>query len=313
NYVGVKYGGLVGNVFTTLKIAAIAALVVAGFALGGARGSIVAPFAPTGVGAGAIVGSFGLAMALALFAYDGWNQATFVASEIRDPQRTIPLAMVIAVGVVMAVYLGANAVYLYVLPIGQVAGSMALAADVARVLVGPVGASLIAAAILASTFGTVNAYILATPRVAYAMAEDGVLYRGFASLHPRFLTPDFATLLVAEFSCLLVLTGTYNDLVNIAVFGIWTSYVVTGLALFRFRRTRPDAPRPYRTTGYPVVPFLFVGAGLFVIGNELVNDTKNALLCVGLVILGGVVLLIERAVKKRTKRGGEAADIAAAR
>jgi APA family basic amino acid/polyamine antiporter len=236
------------------------------------------------------VGSFGLAMSAAFFAYDGWNQSAFVASEVKDPQRNVPRSAILGVVVVMLVYLLANAAYLYVLPFQQVVDTPTLAADVARALLGPVGATLITIAILVSTLGTTNAFILSGPRVYYAMAKDGLSYPGMASLSRRFATPDFALVIQAEWAMLLVLSGSYNDLVNFSVFAIWAFYGIAGVGLFVLRRTMPDAPRPYRTLGYPVVPALFIATSVFIVVNTLVRDTRNALFGL-LLILSGVPAL----------------------
>lgn len=310
NYVGVKYGGLVSNVFTGLKVAAIGGLVVLGFVLADASTSFSMPALPEGEPN--LVGSLGLAMAAAFFAYDGWNQSAFVASEVKDPKRNVPLSMLMGTLTVMAVYVAANAVYLWVLPFDQVVGTPTLAADVARVLLGPVGATLITLAILISVFGTVNAYVLSGPRVYYAMAKDGLFYKGFGSLSKRFATPDFATIVQAEWAMLLVLTGSFNQLVLFSVFAIWLFYGVAGVGYFVLRRRMPDAPRPYRTFGYPVVPALFIATSLFIVVNSLVSDTRNALFGLGLILTGIPVLLL---LEWRARREGPAqpAELAAER
>jgi len=284
NYVGVKYGGVVSNVFTTLKLSALLGLVLLGFALANGVGNFALPVVATGTTN--LIGAFGLAMSAAFFAYDGWNQSAAVASEIKDPQRNVPLSMLMGVLTVTAVYLLANLVYLHVLPFSQVQGTSTLASDVARVLLGPVGATIITIAILVSTFGTVNAYVLSGPRVYYALAKDGLSYPGLASVSKRFSTPDFAILLQAEWAMLLVLTGSYNSLVNFSVFAILLFYGVTAIGLFVLRRKMPDAPRPYKTILYPVVPLIFLATCVFIVVNSLVNDTQNALFGLLLILTG---------------------------
>ena len=303
NLVGVAYGSLVQNVFTALKVGAILALVALGFFLAGGSSSFSGPAIPADGGAGAgLVGAIGLAMVAAFFAYDGWNQSAFVASEVKQPQRNIPRSAILGVLVVMGVYVLANAVYLWVLPFDQVVGTPTLAADVARALFGPVGAALITAAIVVSTFGTVNAFILSGPRVYYAMAKDGLFYKGMGSVSERFRTPDFAIIMQAEWAMLLVLTGSYESLVNFAVFAIWLFYGVAGVGLFVLRRKRPDAPRPYRTTGYPVVPILFIATSAFIVVNSLVNDTYNAGMGLLLIMTGIPVLAFIEWRRRRAPR-----------
>jgi APA family basic amino acid/polyamine antiporter len=284
NYVGVKYGGLVSNVFTGLKVAALAALVLLGFALAKGAGNFSAPLVnPATVG---LVGAVGLAMTQAFFAYDGWAQSASVASEVRDPQRNVPLSMLFGTLGVMVVYVLANLVYVHVLPFSQVSATSTLAADVASVIFGPVGATLITVAILVATLGTVNAYVLSGPRVYYAMAKDGLSYPGMASLSRRFSTPDFALLIQAEWAMLLVLTGSYNQLVSFSVFAILLFYGIGTIGMMRLRRAMPDAPRPYRTILYPVLPIVFIATSLFIVVNSLVTDTRNALFGVALILSG---------------------------
>ncbi|MFA5860772.1 MAG: amino acid permease [Candidatus Thermoplasmatota archaeon] len=289
NVLGVRYGAAVSDVFTGLKLLALAALIVLGFVLARASTSFAAPVVPKSTTG--LVGAFGLAMAAAFFAYDGWNQSAFVAAEVKRPQRNVPLSMLIGVLVVMTVYVLANAVYAYVLPFDQMQATTTLAADTAEVLLGPVGATLITLAILVSVFGTVNAYVLSGPRVYYAMAKDGLSYRGMGNLSRRFATPDFALIIQAEWAMLLVLTGSYTDLVNFSVFAIWFFYGIAGVGLFVLRRKMPNAPRPYRTVLYPLVPMLFIATSVFIVTNTLVTDTRNALFGL-LLILSGVPALI---------------------
>lgn len=283
NLVGVSYGALVQNVFTALKVAAILSLVALGFVLTGAADGLSRPVLPADAAGGGLVGAIGLAMVAAFFAYDGWNQSAFVASEVKDPQRNVPRSAILGVLVVMIVYVLATAVYLWVVPFDAIvaggpdgAPTPTLAADAARILLGPVGAALITGAIVISTFGTVNAFILSGPRVYYAMAKEGLGYKGMANVNRRFRTPDFAILLQMEWAMLLVLTGSYESLVNFSVFAIWLFYGVAGIGLFVLRRRRPDAPRPYRTLGYPAVPILFIATSAFIVVNSLLNDTFNA-------------------------------------
>lgn len=305
NLVGVAYGSFVQDLFTALKVAAILALVALGFALAGGSDSFSRPVLPEGAGPG-LVGAIGLAMVAAFFAYDGWNQSAFVASEVKDPQRNVPRSAIIGVLVVMGVYVLASAAYVYILPFESIvdggpggAPTPTLAADAARALLGPVGAALITGAIIVSTFGTVNAFVLSGPRVYYAMAKDGLSYKGMASVSRRFRTPDFALILQAEWAMLLVLSGSYESLVNFSVFAIWLFYGVAGIGLFVLRRRRPDAPRPYRTVGYPVVPIVFVGTSAFIVVNSLVNDTYNAGMGLLLILTGVPALFLLEWWKRR--------------
>lgn len=310
NYVGVKYGGAVSNLFTILKVAAILALVVAGFTLAENPSN---PFATEGFApAAGLAGGFGLAMLAAFFAYDGWVQATFVASEVKNPQKTVPRAMLIGTLIVMGVYVAATAVYLYVLPFGHVASTSTLAADVARAVLGENGVRFITIAIIVSTFGTVNAFVLSGPRVTFALARDNLFYKGMGSLSSRFATPDFALLVQAELACLLVLSGTYNQLVNYATFGIWAFYGLAGVGFFVLRRKAAHVHRPYKAWGYPVIPALFVLAAAYIVVNTLLNDTRNALTGVGLIALGVPFYLIARRTRGWRRVGVDGAARTAA-
>ncbi len=298
NYVGVKYGGLVQNVFTVLKVGAIAALVAAGF-LFASEPQPLFDFAETGGAAAA--GGFGTALLLAFFAYDGWSQSAVVASEVRNPQRTVPKAMLIGTLVVMAVYVAATAAYVHVLPFARVRTTSTLAADVMDAVAGPTGVLFITIAIVVSTFGTVNAFVLSCPRVVWAMAKDGLFYRGMGSLHRRFGTPDFALLIQAEWACLLVLTGTYERLVTYATLAIWGFYGIAGVGFFRLRRKAAHLERPYRVFGYPLVPALFVATSAFVVANTLYFDRDNALWSVGLVATGIPALFLLNRRRRATE------------
>jgi len=275
NYLGVKYGGVVQNVFTFAKVAAIFALVVVVFTLADGTGQIVTPLLPSGMEATALAGGIAAAMVGALFAYDGWASSAAIASEVRNPQRTVPLSMFLGVVIVMAVYLSAVAAYLHAFTIGEVAATSTLASDIMFGFYGTTGAILIAAAIVVSTFGTVNAFVLAGPRTYYAQAKEGLSYPGFASLSERFGTPDFGLLIQAEWACLLVLTGGYASLVNYATLGIILFYAIGAVGFFRLRRTRPDLPRPYKAFGYPVVPALFILGAIFIIATVVVTDQAS--------------------------------------
>ncbi|MBI4392275.1 MAG: amino acid permease [Euryarchaeota archaeon] len=271
NYLGVKYGGIVQNVFTVIKTGAIVALVVGGLLLGRASPDAYNTFLPASLGGIDLVSAFGIAMVAALFAYDGWPSATQVASEIKDPQKNVPRALVIGTAAVMLVYVAANAVYFYLLPLAQASASPRIAADAAQAFLGENGRLAISAAIMLSTFGTVNAFILASPRVYYAWAKDGGFIGSMASVHKKHGTPWYALMLQAIWASLLVLTGTYVALATMVVFAIWLFYIPSVVAYFKFRRKMPDAHRPYRTSGYPVVPLVFAGSALFICANFLLR------------------------------------------
>lgn len=268
NYLGIIVGGAVQTVFTALKVAVILGLVALGFTVGHGDWANFAPFLalPTG---GGTLSAFGVALVAALWAYDGWNNLTMVGGEVRDPERNIPRALIFGVLGVGFVYMLANAVYFYVLPLETVQGSERVAQDVARTFLGEWGGVVITVGALISTFATLNGAILSGARVPYAMARDGLFFRHMADVHPIHRSPAKALLLQCVVACVLILIfGQHRDafsrLFTYTIFGLWIFYGMATAAVFVLRRKEPDLPRPYRTLGYPWVPGVFVlgAAGL---------------------------------------------------
>jgi APA family basic amino acid/polyamine antiporter len=291
NWVGVRYGGLVQNLSTGAKVAGIGGLIVAAFAFGhpthAALGTTL-DLAPSGAD---LLTAFGLAVVLSLFAYDGWPQATYVAAEVRDAKRNLPRALVVGPLITMAVYLTAVLAYVYVLPVAQAAEagqSGGIATVVAQALAGPVGVQVVAAVAMVSTFGTVNAYVLSSPRVFYAMSRDGALLRSMSRLDPKTATPAFAILLTAEWASLLVLTGTYAQIVTAVVFSLWLFYIPTILAYFRLHRD-PSVAKPFRTPLYPAVPLAFLGAAVFIVLVTLLTPASQPQALLALLLIGAGV------------------------
>ena len=283
NYHGIKRGAVLQNLSTAFKVAALAALVLVGFALG--KGMGFAPMLAQRAEVG--LSPFLLAMVSILWAYDGWADLAFVGGEVKDPQRTLPRALLIGTAVVVVLYLSANLIYLYLIPIEQMKQAELVASDVARLLIGPAGIVAISAAVAVSTFGTLNGSMMTSPRIFYAMADDGLFPRAIARVDPRTGAPTAAVLLAAVLGVIFVLIRTFTELADQFVIGIWPFYAMAVAAVFVLRRTRPDVHRPYRTWGYPGVPILFLGASLFLLGNYLVSQPTAFTVDVG-VILSGV-------------------------
>jgi amino acid transporter len=285
NYFGARFGGLVQNVFTVAKVAALLILIVTGFIAGRPTHSTfdqTVPGAPTGFD---LFSAFFAAMLFALFALDGWPQAAYVAPEIQDAKRNVPRAMILGVSTVTVVYVLATLVYVYlvdantIIGIGRTGVGGPIAAAAAKAFAGETGAKLISAAVMASTFGTVNAFILTSPRIYYAVSEDGMFPQRLGRIDPKTRTPTFAIIVQGVWAGLLVCLGrftpdAYTALVAAVVFCIWVFYIPTTIGYFRLRLQRPDLPRPYRTTGYPFVPALFLTAAFLVVGNALYTDVK---------------------------------------
>ena len=304
NYVGVKPAAVTQNVFTLLKLAALAVLIVAGLALAVPSTALQQPppSSPAPAGVLDVAVALGAALVPILFTYGGWQQTNFIAEEILEPERNLPRALVLGVAGVVVVYLLANVAYLRVLGLAGLARSTAPAADVMRALLGPAGGTLIAAGITASTFGFLNLVILVTPRVLQAMAADGVFLPRLAVLHPRYRTPALAILVQAGWATVLTLSGTFAQLVDYVAFGDWIFFglTVAGLFIYRARdritRAGPVPPLPveraFRVPGYPWTPGLFVLAALYVVASAILANPRNALIGAGLLALGVPVYLL---------------------
>jgi APA family basic amino acid/polyamine antiporter len=281
NVTGLRTGATVQNLFTLAKLAALAVLVVMGVAT--ARGSVAhfqaaasLALGPEGLKVGLFAALAG-AMSKALFSYDTWYAVTFAAEEVKEPERNLPRSLVLGTVGVTVAYAATVAVYLYMVPIGEMAAvtENRIGTEAAVRMIGPSGGAFIAVAILISTFGCVNGLTLAGARVVYAMARDGLFFRGAARVHPRYRTPAAALLLHGLVAAALTLTGTYSDLLTLTAFSSLLFNVLTVLGLFVLRRRRPDLARPYRVWGYPVVPLLFVAVALFFLVYMPVADPRN--------------------------------------
>jgi len=279
-YRGVQWSAVVVNLTTVSRYGALGLLVVAAFVAGhGDFRHYVAP------GGAVHVGLYGLALVSVLWAYDGWGDLSYVSGEVKDPERNLPRALLLGTLGVVVIYLGANAAYLYLIPIGQMATSPLVAADAAQAILGRVGVGLVAVVVIISTFGTLAGSMLTGPRIIYAMAEEGLFFRGVARSHPRYGTPATAIVLTGALGVGFVLLRTFEQLADAFVLGIWPFYALAAAAVFVLRRTRPDARRPVRTWGYPVVPILFLLAAAFLLVNALVSD-RNSWIPFGVIVAG---------------------------
>jgi APA family basic amino acid/polyamine antiporter len=259
NYAGVKPGSRVLNVLVVLKVAALATLVGAGFVAAAHPGWFI-DARPTPPGSPSTIVAFGAALVPILFTYGGWQNVNYVAEEIRDVKRNMPIALMAGTAAVVLIYLTVNIVYLRALGLEGLASSTAPAADAARRMFGAGGDVFVSAAIAISTFGFLDLAILAPTRVYYAMAADGLFVPALARLHPRFQTPSLAIIVQSAWSIVLALTGTYEQLTNYVVFADWIFFGLTVYTVLAFRRTVPleqRSPDAFRAPGYPVVQVLF--------------------------------------------------------
>jgi len=281
NYFGVKLGGRIQAHVTALKVGLIVALVGAAAAFG--AGS-TANFQSATPAVGGVAG-WVAAMVAALWAYDGWNNLNMVSSEVVDPQRNIPRALILGTLAVAGLYLAANLAYFFVLTAAEAAASDRVAAAMARKFLGPAGGGAVALAALVSIFAALNGAILTGARVPYAMARDGYFFSAVARIHPRHHTPHVSLLALGAWSSLLTLSGRYEQLYTYVIFASWILYGMNTAAVFVLRRTHPDLPRPYRAAGYPLAPALFVAAALFLVAVTLYNSPRESVM--GLALVAG--------------------------
>src|SRR5216684_1412906 len=282
NYFGVKIGGNVQVSVTIVKVALIAAIIVIG--LGSGHGT-VSNFSTSIAAPGGIAGFFA-ALVAALWAYDGWNNVSMVSSEVRNPQRNLPLALIIGTLAVIVIYLLANLAYFYVLPADAVASTSRVAGEMMRQILGAPGAGAVSIAAMISIFAALNGSILTGSRVPFAMARDGLFFKSAARVHPAFHTPGVSILMLSAWSSVLVLSGKYEELFDFVIFGSWILYAMATASVFVLRRKRPDLPRPYKTFGYPIVPILFLVGATLLEMSTLWTKPRQSIAGIVLILLG---------------------------
>jgi APA family basic amino acid/polyamine antiporter len=295
NLLGIKPGAIVQNVFTVLKLAALAALIVLGlfWPTSSAASVPAAASAAPAVSVAFFLTAIGTALIPVLFAYGGWQSTNFVAAEMREPRRDLPRALIMGVAAVVTVYVLANIVYVKTLGVDGLAASSAPASDVMRRLFGEGGARFIAVGIAISTFGFLNLAILSAPRVYQAMAADGVFFGRAAKLHDRYRVPATALLIQSAWAILLVSTKTYGQLLDYVVFGDWIFFGLVGVTLFVYRRRQAgelgvgSGTRGFRSPWYPWLPAFFVAAAAFALVSTVASNPANAALG-GAIIAAGV-------------------------
>ncbi len=301
NVLGLKRGSALINVATWAKFAAIGLFIVLGLAIGHGHWSNYAVSIPASqpMSLGAMISGFGVALIGVFWAFDGWVYITWVAGEIKNPQRVLPRAMVMGVLVVGVIYLAVNAVYLYALPITAVAKEETVAHAAAAVLLGGSAARWLSAVIALSCFGAMSCAILSSARVSFAMARDGAFFHAMGRVHRRYRTPAFSLISLSAWAAVLALSGSFDQLYTYVMFMMVLSYTAAVAGLFVLRRTHPDLPRPYRCTGYPYLPALYVlVAGAWAL-NSVVTRPKETLIGIAIVFLGAPFYLFWRWQLKR--------------
>ncbi len=290
NYVGVKHGGLVQNVFTAAKLLAIGVIIAAGIVWTGGAG----PAAPATVALAAgdvTMRGFILAIAAGLFAYGGWHMVTYTAGETKDAARTLPRALLIGTLIVTACYAGLNAIYLRLLPLEAVRASTRVAADAADVLFAGGGAQMMAVLVMVSTFGAVNGIILMGPRVYYSMAQDGTLFKWVGAVHPTFGTPHRAIVIQGIWASVLAFTNTYGALFSRVIYTEWIFFAAMAAGLMLLRRRATYRPS-YRLWGYPIVPIVFILASAVIVVMQILAVPRDSLIGLGMVLLGLPVYVV---------------------
>ena len=285
NIRGANVGAFIVGIATWAKFLALAVLALSAFVLGSSHGASVAHLT-AGTGATLAIGSMGLALVRILWAYDGWGDLSFASGEVKDPTRNLPRAIIVGTCAIIAIYLLTNLAYLYVSPIQAVGRSPLVAADTMLALFGRTGVALVSMFVMISSFSSLNGSVLASPRVFFAMADDGLFFQVIAKVHPKYRTPYVAILVAALLGMALVMSRSFERLTDTFVLAIWPFYALGVAAIYPLRRDRPDLPRPYRVIGYPIVPALFIAAVAAFVINSLINDTLNSVVTFAIILAG---------------------------
>jgi basic amino acid/polyamine antiporter, APA family len=287
NYWGVREAAWVQRTFTFLKVAALAALMGAAFFSPRAAAGAAAPLP-----AGPV--HFGVAMAACLMAYNGWSYVSFVAGEVREPQRNLLRALVAGMALVAVLYVGTNLAYLKVLTIPEIAATERVGADAAARTMGSMGGGFVSLAVLLSIIGAINGSILTAARIPFAQARDGLFFARFGAIHPRFETPGFAIVCGGIWTAILVVSGSYDTLYTYAILAGWIFYTMSVAAVMVLRRKFPDMHRPYRMWGYPVTLWLFVAVSLWFIADASVTQPAPSAMALAIVGSGALAYRIWR-------------------
>lgn len=318
---GVRHAKTLTTVFTLAKVVAVLALIIVGLSVGLGSGQLTRNFSvgwhAAGIGSDgsvspltgiALLSALGVAMVGSLFSSDGWNSVTFIAGEIKRPQRNIPLSLALGTFIVTLLYVLANITYLCLLPNEgiQHAAADRVGTAAAEVIMGDKAVWVMAALIMVSTFGCINGYVLVGPRLCYAMAKDGLFFKRAGTLSDKGV-PSWALWLQCGWASLLCFSGGYGALLNYTTFASLLFYVVTIAGLFVLRKREPDAERPYRAFGYPVVPVLYIGCALAFCVNLLIDATtrRDTAIGLGIVALGGLVYFLAKPTRAQMQEDGQ--------
>jgi len=289
NVKGLRWGALLQNLSTWTKFTAMAGFVVLGFAIGKGHWSNFSAHGASltlGLGPASLISALGIGLIAVFWAYDGWVYITWVAGEVKEPRRNVPLAMVLGVIAVAAIYLAMNVTYMYALPLGEIAKHETIAHAAAAVLFSPRAAVWLSLMIAISCFSAAATCTLSGARVYLAMAQDGVFFRRMAAIHPKWRTPAFSLIGQGIWAALLTVSGRYDQLYTYVIYGMVLSYTLTVIGLFILRWKHPDIPRPYRCTGYPWLPAIYVLVGTAWTLNTIITRPTQAFWGTAIVLLG---------------------------
>lgn len=283
NCIGAKLGAAVQNVFTFLKIGALAAIVIASF-VGGSPENFQ-PLLPS-LPLASLLGPLGIAMIAVLWSYDGWIEITYVAGEVKAPERTIHRSLLYSTVIVIGFYILVNLAFISVLGLRNVAHSSLVASDAATVIHGSIGAAIVALTVAISMFGANNGFVFTGARIYYAMAREGLFFKSLARIHPRYQTPVASLLAQGAWSCVLVLSGTYDQLITYIVFASWIFYAMSCGAVIILRKRKPELPRPYKTWGYPFTPMVFILFAFVLAISTIIESPRDAAIGCAMILSG---------------------------
>ena len=285
NIVDVKSGARFQNVFTFAKIGAILGVILLGLFLEGGSTQNFSPLF-TDRPPLSLIGPLGLAMVAVLWTFDGWIFVTYVAGEVKNPKRNIPLSLILCMVIVVTVYLALNTVLVYVLGFDQMIGSELVMADAASKFIGGKGAAIVTIIILISLIGANNGFILTSARINYAMARDNRFFKQAAIIHPKFQSPANALIIQCIWACILTFSGTFNQLITYIIFASWIFYGMSAGAVIILRKKKPDMERPYQIPFYPWIPIIFILFAIFLTVNTILEAPRDAAIGSGLILAG---------------------------
>ncbi|MBI4549743.1 MAG: amino acid permease [Candidatus Omnitrophica bacterium] len=304
NVAGVKYGKHIQNIFTSLKVLALVFIIGLGlfFLPERAQAGLPSFMSPPVTPGWALIQSAGMALIFVLWTYGGWTEAAYVAEEVLEPARNVPRAIIGGLAFVTAIYLAVNCIYYLYIPASAMKETKLVASVMVSNILGPWGGKLVALFVAASTFGALNGYILTGGRILYALSEDHALFHRLAAVHPKFHTPYLALIFNGSVAALLIMTKTFDQLMEYTTVAISLFFALTGLSVIVLRRKFPERERPYRVLGYPLVPLLFAASTLLFIVNAVVQEPRECLFGLALVGLGGILYLVSRKLDKKSHR-----------